>query len=106
MLYEVITGDAVLEVHVGGLLDVSAGDDLSGTRFGIVGVDQQRRVVGMRAGEVEKRVGLAFMRLNEGMRHGSESRDAVAPAGEHRRAAGEAGEVGGARREQASYNFV
>ena len=45
-------------------------------RLGVPGVDQQHHVVGLRVGEMLEGQRLVVVRLDEGMRHGAEQRNA------------------------------
>ena len=74
---------------------------LPGGCLGVVGVDQQRDRLRVRAGKVLKGLGLARMYLNEGVGHGAKQRDAPVQAGQHGGGAVKAGQVAGPRRQQA-----
>lgn len=68
---------------------------------GIVGVDQQHRVLRARPGKSPESRQLAVVRLDEGMRHGPGDRYAVQRLRRHRGGRVEAADVGRARGEQA-----
>ncbi|OIQ74721.1 hypothetical protein GALL_436230 [mine drainage metagenome] len=81
-------------------------DDLVRGRLGVVGVDQQGRRSRVRAHEVGEGLLLVVVRLHVRVRHRAVQRDVPAHAGEHCRAAVEAGQVAGARRQQRRFGPV
>lgn len=81
-------------------------DDAVRGQLGVVGVDQQRHVARLRRGKAREGVSLARMGLNVGMRHGAEQRNAEALSRDHRRRAGETGEMAGAGGQQSGLATV
>ena len=69
-------------------------DQLAGGGFGIVGVEQQHHVAGLRGGEMFEGVFLTVMSLDQRMRHGAEHGNIEAHAGQHGGAAGKTGQIG------------
>ena len=81
-------------------------DYLGDGRLGVVGVDQQRRPVGPGARKGLEGSEFARMRLDEGVRHRAEHRQAVAAAGLCGGRPGKAGDVCGAGGEQGRLGAV
>jgi len=79
---------------------------LAGGGLGVPGIDQQHHVVGLGMGEMFERQGFVVVRLDEGMRHGAEHRDAELLPGQHVRGPGESRDVGRACRQQAGLGTV
>ena len=78
----------------------------AGCAFGVIGVDQQGECGRPDAGESFECGRFIIVRLDEGMSHGAEDRDAeLAMRGDGRRA-GEAGQVAGARGQQTGFGTM
>ena len=76
-------------------------EELASRLLGVIGVDQQGRAGGLRAGKILERLAFAGMRLDVRVGHRTEERNSPELPGEDRRGAGETGEMAGARREEA-----
>ena len=81
-------------------------DHLPGRGLGVVGVEEKSEAFRPCLGKMLEGGGFVVMRLDEGMRHGAEGRDAEQPLGLDRGGAGESDEVAGACGEHARLRAV